>query len=922
MLKFWRVMKRSSLILSVFLLALIGLSLLLPAVDVKAQEDTTSPEVLELIARMTPEERVGQLFLVSFDGVSVADETQIAALISEYSLGGVILRADKGNFDLESLGELQQLIIGLQREHWDTSRVDRLSPVSGDSYRPEYVPLWVGISLDEEAPAFVNSFDGFSPLPSPMAIGATWDPALAADVGELLGSELAPLGINLYLGPSLDIADHPDPTSSGDLKTNSFGGSAYWVSQMGTSFIRGLNTGSEGKMLIVGTHFPGRGSADRSPSEEMATVRKSFEELKANELAPFAASVDVTNGAGALLVSHIRYEGFQGTIRPTTRPLSLDEKSLSQLLSTSPFAEWRTAGGLTISDDLGSRAIRDFYAPGNQAFYANLVARDAFLAGNDLLYMGDILSSDAPDTYTSITRTLDFFTQKYSEDPAFAVRVDASLARILSQKFRIYPRFTFSAVNKTQNDLAGIGESELATFDVAQRAATLINPNLDDLDATLPNPPGIDDNIIFITDVQETALCSLCGATMSFERTSLRDAVLRLNGRGGAEEVREGNLGTYTFDELESLYVESEEFSMLDALEASDWVVISLASDEKLDTLRQFLLDFQPILRGKKVVLFSFTTPYLLDATDISKFTAYYGLYSYAPPFLDVAARLLFKELTPVGDSPVDITGIGYDIETAIQPDPDQFLSLGLALPLEAAATPQAGSATLAPTSIPMFAVGDTLGVRTGTIYDYNGNPVPDGTRATFTLTMGGEGNVNQQLDAKTISGVARANFQLNQTGLLDIRVSSGNATVSETLRLDISNDGVASAVTIIPPALLANPTSTPEVLPTAIVEESIYVQDGQVRFGAWGIAILLWVFGAGLAYLAGEQIESERWGLRWALSTLLGGLIAYNYLALDLPGSILLTADGLSGVVVFIVLAELLGWLSGWMWYRRSLHG
>ncbi len=915
-------MKNNSL-LSFIVVLFLSLSLLAPAIGVQAQEDAPVDEaLLALIESMTPEERVGQLFLVSFDGATADDESQIAALIDEYTLGGVVLRTDRGNFAQADLAALQQMVIDLQRRNWDASRVDRLDSVSGELFQPEYIPLWIGLALDEETSPAENVLTGLSPLPSPMAIGATWQPDLAASVGETLGSELAALGINLYLGPSLDIISDPDPASSGDMGAAAFGGNPYWVSQMGTAFMRGLRTGSDGKLLIVATHFPGRGSADRAPNEELATVRKPLADLQTVDLAPFSAAVSSMDGADALLVSHIRYEGFQGTIRSTTRPLSLDEKSLSQLLANAPFAEWRIAGGLTVSDDLGSRAIRDFYAPGGEVFNANLVARDAFLAGNDLLNMGNIISSDSPNTYTSVTRTLAFFAQKYREDPAFAERVDAALQRILAQKKRLFPSFNVYTVTHPTG-IAEIGTHQQSAFDVAQRAATLINPGLNDLASILPTQPGIDEQILFITDTQSAAHCPLCGSTLGLERNSLRDAVLRLYGLGGAEEVREGNLSAYTFDDLPSLYVESEEFAMIDALEAAEWVVISLASDAKLNELRQFLIDFQPQLREKKLILFSFTTPYLLDSTDISKFTAYYGLYSYAPPFLDVAARLLFKELTPEGAAPVDISGVGYELDTVLQPDPNQYLTLGLALPLEPPAASEADSATPAPTPIPMFDVGDTLGVRTGIIYDYNGNPVPNGTLVTFTLTMSGEGGINQRIDAQTVSGVAQADFQLNEIGLLDIRVSSGNATVSETLRLDISDEGIAAAVTIIPPALLPQPSPTPtlDLPPTPTPVPSAYVQDGQLRFGAWGVALLVWFFGALFAYMAGERIESPRWGIRWALTTLLGGLAAYNYLALALPGSTIVTADGLSGVILTVVLAELLGWLAGWLWLRQSLE-
>lgn len=916
---------KNSRFLSGFFAIFLSCALLLPVFGkpVQAQENDPPAEVLALLDSMTPEERIGQLFLVSFDGTSVADETQIAALLQKYSVGGVILRADRGNFSVESLNDLQTLIADLQRRVWTVAHTDQIDAETGEISRLNYIPLWVGVSLEEQGVATEQVLHGLSALPSLMAIGATWQPELAAKVGENLGLELSTLGLNLYLGPSLDVLADPSPGNSGDMGTRSFGGNAYWVGEMGQAFIRGLHNGSDGRLLVVAKHFPGRGSADRSPNEEMATVRKSIEELQAVDLAPFVATTSGgLESADGLLVAHIRYKGFQGNIRPATRPLSLDEKSLSQILALSPFTEWRTAGGLTISDDLGTRAIHEFYAPGNQAFYANLIARDAFLAGNDLLYMGNIISSDAPDSYTSLVRTFDFFAQKYREDSAFAERVDQALIRILSQKKRIYSAFNLYNVNSHQGTVEEIGNQQQATFEVAQRAATLINPDIDNLDAILPNPPGVQERLIFITDTQSASTCALCGSQLALETNSLPEAILRLYGLGGGQEVLETNLSAYSFNDLLTINTETEPPLLQAKLSEADWVIISLANAEKIATLRQFLSDFQPILRDKKVILFSFTSPYLLDATDISKLTAYYGLYSYAPPFLDVAARLLFKELTPEGASPVNITGIGYDLGTMTQPAPDQLLTLHLALPLGPPASTEGESATPAPTPIPMFEVGDTLGVRTGAIQDRNGHLVPDGTLVTFSLVMGGESSARQQLEALTIAGVARADFQLGQTGLLDIRIASGEATLSETLRLDISDEGVAAAVTIIPPAPQEEAaTPTPELTPTPTEIPSSYVREGKLRFGAWGIAFFLWFLGATIAYIAGERTESARWGVRWALTTLLGGLVAYNYLALALPGSKSLLAGGILSITIFIVLVELLGWLFGWIWLRKTME-
>ncbi len=79
-------------------------------------------------------------------------------------------------------------------------------------------------------------------------------------------------------------------------------------------------------------------------------------------------------------------------------------------------------------------------------------------------------------------------------------------------------------------------------------------------------------------------------------------------------------------------------------------------------------------------------------------------------------------------------------------------------------------------------------------------------------------------------------------------------------------------------------------------------------------IAISIWV-----GYAAGSRITNRRSALRWTLGIALGGLAAYNYLAFGLFGIVnWLIASGISGVIIFVFLGELLGFAAGWVWSRR----
>lgn len=899
------------------------LVLLIPIPMAQAQTPTPPPQMQLILNSMTPEEKVGQLFLVTFKGTETGNTSQIYDLMVRYHIGGVVLLAQNDNFGQDTVGQTQTLINDLQALEWNISRNPVKDPITGEEYPSTYIPLFVGITQEGNGYPTDQILDGLTPLPSEMAIGATWNTGLAERVGEVRGRELSALGFNLFFGPSLDVLEAP-AVSGGDLGTRVFGGDPFWVGEMGRAFISGLHNGSDNQLLVIAKHFSGVGGSDRLPEEEVSTVRKSIEQLKQIEFAPFFAvtgnAPSPEAGADGLLVSHIRYQGFQGNIRATTRPISFDAQALKQILALPEFATWYSEGGLIVSDDLGTKAVSEFYASGGQ-FVARGAARDAFLAGNDILYLGNINSTDLPDTYTTTMRILDFFVQKYQEDPAFAQRVDESVARILTAKYGLYGSFVLPNVTVPVNQLSELGSATDVTFNVARNSATLISPDLQDLATVMPLPPQSNERMVFITDVMTVKQCTECVEQQSFAADALQQSVIQLYGPQSGDQTANFRLASYSLQSLQPMLDQLETPltpTIEEDIDNADWIVISFADTSRgqPDLINRFLRERPDLLRDKRMVLFSFGAPYYFDTTTISKFTAYYALYSKQPQFVDIAARLLFQELTPVGISPVSISGIGYDLISVLAPDPDQVIPLFL--DLEAVPENPDLSVTPEATPIPLFQIGDTIAIRTGVIQDNNGHAVPDGTVVQFSMTLTGEGGtILQQYDAVTEEGVARAAFGLDKPGLLEIRVVSEPALISNVVQLDVSQSG-SVAVTVVVPQLTQSIEPTP--VETAVAPENGYVtNEGYPRFSAWFIAMLSIIFGVLMGYSFGIRIGDQRSAFRWALGIALGGLVAYNYLAFGLFGIMnWLILSGLSGVMIFVLLGQLLGFAAGWVWSRR----
>jgi beta-N-acetylhexosaminidase len=879
----------------------------------------------ELLVSMTPKERVGQLFIVTLSGSAVKPNDQIIDLINNYNVSGVLLTRGNDNFaeQPDTLNALQTLIGTLQESIYETalSADADEQPFISDS-TSVYIPLFIASEEPGSANGIPEILDGMTEIPSQMSIGATWDPALAQEAGEILGRELEALGINMVLGPSLDVLEQPE-IIGGDIGVQSFGGDPFWVGLMGEEFIHGLHIGSQGGLAVIAKHFPGLGSSDRPIDEEVATVRKTIDQLTQTDLTPFLTVTSTEPGenpttADGLLVGHIRYQGFHGNIRATTRPISLDPQAFTALMALTPLSDWREGGGVTMSDSLGSSAIRRFKDPLELEFNAHLVARDAFLAGNDLLLLSNFRNNSDPDEYTTIINTIDFFANKYDEDELFAQLVDDAVLRILRLKIRIYGgAFFYPSVVNHKNIFDETNMDTSLANQVAQSAATLLSPSLDEIEDRVEGAPRIGERIVFFSDVRQVSQCSTCDELDVIPVNALEDAVNRLFGQGAAGQVGSWNLRSYSMADLSYFLgeipteipivplISTDEID--EAVRLSDWLIFSVLdsrSSEYGANGLKLLLDLRPDLASsKKLIVFGHDTPNILDATDVSKIDVYHALYDSSSPFIDVAAKLLFQEVSAPGASPVSIAGIGYDLIEATSPSPDQIIQLII--------ESNSDDGTVVPST--GYSVGDILKIETAVIVDNNGNLVPDHTPVDFIITQQSEGVSAATINAFTVDGIARADVALERTGLLAISAQSGQALVSEILQFNVDVDVPAQATLISPtlsPTLTVEPSPVTNA-PTATsgpqngegsVETPSENQLGFIglMFGALGLAV---VGGAGYASVI-RQNTPEEIRLRCILMPIVGGLLGYNYLALNLPGasSLLFAMGPFAGFIVAII--------------------
>jgi beta-N-acetylhexosaminidase len=202
-----------------------------------------------------------------------------------------------------------------------------------------------------------------SPYPGNAALGAVDDASLTRAVYRALGADLAAVGINVDLAPSVDVN-----TAAGNpvIGTRAFGDRTALVSRHAAAAVHGLQSAG---VAACAKHFPGHGSTRDDTHHVLATVEGGLARVRERDLPPFAAAIEA--GIIAIMPSHLRVPELTGDLPASVSPAAVTGLLRGELGFT----------GVIVSDALEMQATRDTFGVPRAAVLA-------VAAGTDLLCLG------------------------------------------------------------------------------------------------------------------------------------------------------------------------------------------------------------------------------------------------------------------------------------------------------------------------------------------------------------------------------------------------------------------------------------------------------------------------------------------------------------------------------------------------------
>lgn len=394
----------------------------------------------ETLARMTLEEKIGQLVFPSFFSEYTSSESEtyehLVRLIHDYHVGGMLVfgvrerRPDvllNRTYPRNARGEPLNA----------ASLINRLQAVSR-------IPLLVAADFETGIGFRMN---GGTTFPRAMAFGAAGAPELAYEAGRITATEGRGVGVHVNLAPVVDVNNNPgNPV----INTRSFGEDPSRVGAIAVAYIAGLQAGG---MLATVKHFPGHGDTDVDSHFGLPLIAHPRERLNRIELPPFRDAIAA--GADGVMTGHIQLPNLEPD---DATPATFSSRIVGQLLRQELGFR-----GLVFTDSMRMRAVTEIVPPAEAAGRAVAAGHDVVLHPID----------DAA--------ALDGIRNAVASGAVTEARLDASVVRILTAKARLGLHTRSKVDLDTLPLLVGTRQNLAVAEAISTRSITLLKDDREDV---------------------------------------------------------------------------------------------------------------------------------------------------------------------------------------------------------------------------------------------------------------------------------------------------------------------------------------------------------------------------------------------------------------------------------------------------------
>ncbi|ARF72647.1 beta-N-acetylhexosaminidase [Kitasatospora albolonga] len=318
---------------------------------------STDRRLRRIIAGMSLEEKVGQLFVMRVYGHSATDPDQAdidanlreigvrtaAELVSTYHVGGIIYFTWAHN--TRDPHQIAALSNGIQH----AARTAR----SG-------VP--VIISTDQEHGIVCRVGEPATLLPGAMALGAGGSRSDTRRAAWIAGTELAALGISQNYAPDADVNVNP---ANPVIGVRSFGSDPEAVAGLVAAQVKGYQGAG---IAATAKHFPGHGDTNVDSHTGLPVIEHTRPEWEELDAPPFRAAIRAR--IDSIMTAHI--------VVPALDP-SEDPATLSRPILTGILREELGYDGVVVTDSLGMEGVRTKYGDDRVPVLALLAGVDQLL---------------------------------------------------------------------------------------------------------------------------------------------------------------------------------------------------------------------------------------------------------------------------------------------------------------------------------------------------------------------------------------------------------------------------------------------------------------------------------------------------------------------------------------------------------------